>query len=414
MHIYVVTSALVLSIFFGTYLNVLAKDTSLETQLTELQEYVLRMKDAQSGVSLTNMELRTSVEMGIEWTKNAQEPSGHFNYEYIPYENRYRDDDNIVRQAGTLFVLGEMLKRDGGDPYKVGGTMQKAIGYFATLSKKGTYNGKTFRCVTKSKTSTRCDLGASSLALIGILDLVEASPERLPQYQSLITDYHTFILAMQKENGGFRNRFMTNTRAQDDTESPFSNGEALLALTRAYQFKANIETKEAITKAVTYLKAQPYDNNLYLWIMAVLKDIEKVDPALASVTYVHDFTLWRIERGKGTHVSNRNFCAYTEGVVSALSVLKGKTPDATYTKILQEAEYGLRKNRTLQLTEQDETRAFVQTGVLTTPSLANIERALGGFMTAEDEPTQRIDYTQHCVSAYLQMLMDVRGLPLSE
>ena len=186
---------------------------SLETKLNELREYVSRMHDTQSGLPLTNMELRTSIEQGILWTKNAQEPNGHFKYEYIPYENRYRDDDNIVRQAGTLFVLGEMLKRDGGDPYKVGGTMQKAIGYFASLSKEGTYKGKTFRCVTKSKTSTRCDLGASSLALIGILDLVEASPERLPQYQSLITDYHTFILAMQKENGGFRNRFMTNTQS---------------------------------------------------------------------------------------------------------------------------------------------------------------------------------------------------------
>ena len=148
--------------------------------------------------------------------------------------------------------------------------------------------------------------------------------------------------------------------------------------------------------------------------MAALKDVGQVDTSLTNVPYVRDFTLWRIEHGTGTHTTNRNFCAYTEGIVSALSVLKGKTPDDTYTKILHEAEYGLRKNRTLQLTEEDETRAFVRTGVLTTPSLANIKRALGGFMTGEDEPTQRIDFTQHCVSANLQMLMDVRGLPLSE
>ncbi len=293
MHVKIITNFLVVTVLFGASGVAHGKDISLEIQLTELQEYVSRMEDVRSGVPLTNMELRTSIEMGIEWVKNAQEPNGHFKYEYIPYEDRYVGDDNIVRQAGTLFVLGEMLRRDGGDPYKVSETMQKAIGYFKTLSKEGTYNGETFRCITKNMASTRCDLGASSLALIGILDFVEYAPEKLLKYRSLISDYHTFILAMQKENGGFQNLFMTNRKAQLDTESPFSNGEALLALVRMHEFKPSLETKESIKKATTYLKALPYDSNLYLWIMAALKDIKKVDPTLTSVSYVQDFTVHR-------------------------------------------------------------------------------------------------------------------------
>jgi hypothetical protein len=219
---------------------------------------------------------------------------------------------------------------------------------------------------------------------------------------------------MQKENGGLLNTYLIGRPTQSTAESPFSNGEALLALTRLYNYKADEEVKDAIEKTLPYLIAQPYDTALYLWIMAAMKEIDDIDVRLQNTPYVRDFTLWRIERAESTRTTNRNFCAYTEGIVSALSVLKDRVPADVYDRVLKEAEYGLRKNRALQITLADATRAFIGSEGLVVSSYVRPLRAVGGFLTGEDERTQRIDYTQHCVNAYLQMLADVRGKKITE
>jgi hypothetical protein len=386
-----------------------AAETPLETTLGELREYVARQIDARSGAPLTDDEMRVAIRDGVEWLKRAQQSSGRFRYEFSPYADTYSSDDNIVRQTGALYALGEVLAHDTHDPYRVAHTAERAILHFAKISKSGEFAGTEFRCVTVNSASTKCELGATALALIGILRYVEEVPENSSSYRGLIDDYRAFILAMQKENGGFRNTFLIGRTKQSDTESPFSNGEALLALTRLYNYKSDGVVKDAIEASLAHLTKEPYDTALYLWIMAAMKEVDAIDVRLQNFSYVRDFTLWRIERGQSTRATNKNFCAYTEGIVSALSVLKDRVPSDVYDRILREAEYGLRKNRALQLTANDATRAFVDTNGLSILTATRSLRAEGGFLTGENERTQRIDYTQHCVSAYLQMLGDVRG-----
>ncbi len=386
-----------------------AESPSLETTLTELREYVARQVDARSGVPLTDAELRTLIGTSIEWLRNAQQSSGRFRYEFAPYEDVYREDDNIVRQTGALYAVSEVLAHDERDPYRVAKVTERAIAHFAKISKSGEYDGKEFRCVTVNSASTKCELGATSLALIGVLNYVRAVPENSSPYRGLIDDYRAFILAMQKENGGFRTSFLIGRDKQSDAESPFSNGEALLALTRLYNYKSDDAVKDAIEISLAQLTKEPYDTALYLWIMAAMKEIDDIDVRFQNFSYVRDFTLWRIERGATTRTTGRNFCAYTEGIVSALSVLKDRVSPEVYNRILRESEYGLRKNRALQVTEADATRAFIGSDGLSILSYNRPVRAVGGFLTGEDVPTQRIDYTQHCINAYLQMLGDVRG-----
>jgi hypothetical protein len=215
---------------------------------------------------------------------------------------------------------------------------------------------------------------------------------------------------MQKEGGGFRNRFIVGQSSQSDRESPYSNGEALLALTRLALYEPDAKAKQALESAVTYLMTLPYDTALYLWIMAAIKDIALIDYSLVDKDYVQDFTQTRINNGIRTRSLQRNFCAYTEGIVSALSILKNELPNTTYAPILNEAEIGLRLNRNLQLTTVDSLRAFISDRKLELSATPLFERAVGGFLTGErkEERVERIDFTQHCVSAHLQMLTDVR------
>ncbi len=388
-----------------------AASPSHAVQLTELTEYIERFQSAHNPAPLTDSELQSSIKEGAQWLKASQEMNGHFKYEYHPYDNVYSDDDNIVRQAGTLFAIGEILRRDRRDPLDINETAVGAIGYFEDVSPTGEFKGETFRCVAYHSKSSRCPLGATSLALLGILNVVESDSKTDDSYRSLINDYRTFILVMQKENGGFRNTFRTDRTAQSETESPFSNGEALLALARLYQYNPDPEVKDAITSALYYLTTVPYDTALYLWIMAALKEIDS-DIAQSAVAYARDFTLWRIEHGKYQRSSSQNFCAFTEGVVSALSVLKDTIPEETYSKIKKEGDRGIRMNHSLQITKKDTHRAFITEGTLTISALHEPSLGIGGFLTSEETPTQRIDYTQHCISASLQMLTDIRNAAL--
>ncbi len=383
----------------------------LAGQLSAISSYLTRSYELNKA-PLTEKELQDSIHAGVVWFKNAQEESGHFKYEYVPYEGTYRHDDNIVRQAGGLYALGEIIRKTDDDTLKLSNTIEKAIAYFEDTSKEDTREGKTFRCILKSEASMRCPLGATSLALVGILSYVDANPKKEPQYRDLIGDYRTYILTMQKENGGFRDLYTIGSTVLRDAESSFSNGEALLALVRYYEYNPDGEVKKAIDATFTYLKVQPYDANLYLWIMAALKDMNQLWPNEAYVTYAKDFTNWRIERAVATRSSQRNYCAYAEGLASAVSILDESVSKSELSLIENELNRLNRKHFALQLTGSDTYRILTKGGTLTLETLRDAELAEGGFLTEDSEPTQRIDFTQHCLNTYLQTLVDIQGKSL--
>src|SRR3989338_5553310 len=124
---------------------------------------------------LNHLKIREIIAKSVQWFKEAQEQSGHFRYEYAPFMNIYGSDDNIVRQSGALYILGEVFIRDHNNRY--------------TLKDGG---------------NNRCTLGTSGLALVGILDLIKKHPELESQYRPLIGGYASYILAMKKPNEGFR------------------------------------------------------------------------------------------------------------------------------------------------------------------------------------------------------------------
>ncbi len=385
-------------------------ETDVETlllQLHAIQSYIARTHATQTVTAPTHNALRTSIREGAAWFKNAQETSGHFRYEYAPYENTYRNGDNIVRQAGGLYILGELIRRTEKDSLKLSSTIERAISYFESISRTDTRNEKDLRCIVKSTTSVRCPLGATSLALIGILGYVEHSPEKARTYQTLIDEYLTYILTVQKSNGGFTDMYTIGSKNIGTAESPFSNGEALLALVRAYAFEPRDDVKMAIDTTFTYLKAQPFDANLYLWIMAALKDMNELWPKSEYVAYAKEFTLWRLNRATYTNTSLRNYCAYAEGLASAQSIVQEHLTQSENSVIRTELNRLNQTHLSLQLGEADVHRMVFKNGVLGLHTLQDVKRARGGFLTSDMEPTQRIDFTQHCLGAYVQTLVDI-------
>lgn len=379
---------------------------SLTKQLSAIHSYLARTYTT-ALAPLTPDEMRATIREGVEWLKKAQEENGHFRYEYVPYEGRYRTDDNMVRQAGALYALGEVFQKSDADAFRLGTTIERSINYFESISKESAVGNTTFKCIPKSDTSKSCPLGATSLALIGLLSYLEQSGSNQSTYRELKEDYLSYILAMQKETGGFRNTHTVGSTRHNDAESPFSNGEALLALARSYAYDPDPEVKDAIDAAFSYLKVQPYDANLYLWMMAALKDMHSLWPSDEYVSYAKGFTEWRMARAVQSRDSKRNYCAYAEGLASVLSIVDVKSAESG--RIRNELDRLNRKHVALQITEADTYRIIAPEGKLVLAKLKDPEWAQGGFLTEDSEPTQRIDFTQHCINTYLQTLVDVDG-----
>jgi hypothetical protein len=320
----------------------------------------------------------------------------------VPYDGVYLDDDNMVRQGGALFILGEAYRKNPETVPQLGQGIEKAIAYFESVSLEGKADDD-FRCVSNFEGSSTCKLGATALVLTGILGYVEGNPDKKEKYQGLIEDYTSYISAAQKKEGGFSGVYR-KSKGFDQEESPFSNGEALLALVRVYQYEKDEPTKEAIDLTFSYLKDKEFDSALYLWAMAALKDMQRLWPNQTYVAYAQEFTNWRMARASRTQ-RDRNTCAYIEGVTSAYSVLE--TVDATKKLLRSEIDHFNAMHSNLQLGKDDLYRVEIENGKVDLVKQKDPTRAHGGFLTAHSVPTQRIDFTQHCVSAYLQTLTDI-------
>ena len=72
----------------------------------------------------------------VEYTLSVQQPSGLFLYDFDFLAAAPSGDDNVVRQAGTLFVLGEYLLETG-DPARRGGPSRRPRPHAGALAFDG-------------------------------------------------------------------------------------------------------------------------------------------------------------------------------------------------------------------------------------------------------------------------------------
>lgn len=389
------------------YLQVAAISHEIERLQVLVQEQL-----ATTTPILSDDDIRSVIHDGVQWMIHTQESNGHFRYEYVPYEDRYLDDDHIVRQSGALYILGEVLRKDATDQTpELREVIERALDFFEARTINGTFDSYSFRCVTNRPGDTKCILGTTSLVLVGLLDYVERYPEMAPRYASQIGGYVSYIMAMKKGGAGFRNYYHANKATQSEFESSYSNGEALLALVRYYEQHPSSEVRAVIDDTFTYLDSNrdSFDAPLYLWAMAALKELQRISPDTRYGDYALEYTDWRIERFKKYRGSQKNLCAYIEGVVSAYSIFEDTLTDREKSLYREEIDYWLYQSEKLQVGNDDAYRLIYADTTVSIGVLANVHQATGGFLTSQEILTQRIDFTQHCLSSYIQTFVDIEG-----
>jgi len=385
------------------------ENDDLSLQISAIRDYIEQVLDLNDKTPLTSDALKQSIHDGTMWLANAQEETGHFKYEYEPYDDMYLTGDNIVRQAGALYALGEVERRATEKDLLRKEAMENAIAFFEGITITDGRDDQDFSCISERVGSSKCVLGATSLALSGMLGYLEAYPEEIPMYEDLADNWLSYIMAMKKEDAGFRNVHRTNRTTQSDDESSFSNGEALLALVRYYQFDHRNDVKDLIDETFVYLSTTEFDVPLYLWMMAALKDMHTLWEDDAYITYGKAYTDWRVTRAQRFRGTNKNFCAYNEGVVSAYSLLKNNLDGIEKDMLRGELNYWNTQNKLLQIEEGQPYKVTFDEEGIHIGKAENIDIAAGGFLTGHQELTQRIDFTQHCITSYVQTLVDIEG-----
>ncbi len=143
--------------------------SELEAQLSALRTFLARAPQASIPKPLSDDEMRAVINEGTAWLLASQEQNGHFAYEYEPYEGSYLSGDNIVRQAGAHFALGEVHRRHSSPSDELAEGIERAAAYFAAQTIYVNEDGERFACIASSPRSSKCKLGATALALVGIL-----------------------------------------------------------------------------------------------------------------------------------------------------------------------------------------------------------------------------------------------------
>ena len=385
-----------------------SSDDDLRLQIEAIAQYI-KYNFSPSFDPIDTSETRQIIADSASWIVNAQEENGHFKYEYVPFADEYLNDDNMVRQAGTLYILSEIYKHQTEKDPAVAAAVERSIAYLFSLNQKGKSNGTEFWCIRSSEKSIKCDLGTTGLALIGILNLVAADPQKESDYTQTIERYAEYIMLSRLPEKGFSGNYVDED-GFSKSESSYYNGEAMLALVRYYQYHNDETVHVMLDDVFTYLSAKgEYESPLYLWIMAALKDMNKLWPHEAYRQYAEDFTAWRLEQSSGHHATTHNYCAPVEGFTSAYSVIETAGTSTLLTGLEDEIEYWLGKTVGLQLTSTNRYRVAMAEGQLRMLNLSVPVVAHGGFLTGQNELTQRIDFTQHCASAYLQKLTAIEG-----
>lgn len=146
--------------------------------------------------------------------------------------------------------------------------------------------------------------------------------------------------------------------------------------------------------------------------MAALKDMQVLWPDPGYVSYAKTFTEFKRAQLSRIHYTQKNYCASIEGLASAYSVLEGSVSEYELSRLRKEIDFWNKHNSVLQIDTVDQFRVVDSEAGVTLVAAPDIERAHGGFLTSGDVLTQRIDYTQHCVSAYLQTLIDIEKAAL--
>ncbi len=376
--------------------------------------------------------LERSLELGTGFLLGNQRPEGNFNYEIDWQTLELTHDDNQVRQAGAAWGLGLLYQdaRERGDQARaerVRPALLKALAFFETTSRT-TERGERYVVYPQDPSGSLGSVALVALAEIELLRGERAHPEPRPgggareaelagldeQAQAFhrrrLDEYLAFLLHARTPEGRFRNDYDIATGESRGPSSPYSEGEALLALVKAARYLDRVDLLEAIRSSaeacyaanVTAARRSEADSDttkgFFQWSSMTFFEL-----ATSDWDDVEQYGDWLLELSDwmlDTHnvlERQRNTGYAFEGIVHAYAYAARRGDQAHATKLGCAIERGLEKLTSWQVGSPI-ANDFLREARVTDP------RALGGVQNHRSEPKLRIDVAQHQMHAVMLTL----------
>lgn len=336
---------------------------------------------------LSTKQINSIIESAGQHLLTMQKPDGSHTYEINPFTGATSEDNNIVRQLGTLYAYSELYTLTENTEYLA--ALKKTAEHWLAKSATAVRNEKTIRYFPDGDFGK---LGTSALFIIGTRILKAEDPVWWAKNKNQIAEVENMILYLRKPDWGLAQSFdprYTDYQKNQTSGSEYYDGEALLALLYIYQSDPRPEIKTAIYETVDYIERQythkPYAKGLYLWLLTSMRlgyEIFEDEKFVRLADYYQGLREKNFPIFKKKYKSN--VCTVYEGLGNWLMMHKNR---GTLKKKQKDFfEHGLKEMTKLQVK----------------PSAAKLklQNGVGGFLTARSEKTQRIDFQQHCITAF--------------
>ena len=366
------------------------------------------------------------IRRAVAHTVSIQQPNGLFRYDFDFLAGEPTGEQNMVRQAGTLFALASYLA-DTND-LAVAPPIATALGALADrslplgtgriqswLERAGVFALGSWRLERALASRgwlylkegdgriVRGDRGGYATAQVGGTALALTS-ELLyrrttgdERFAMIRAGWLRGLLALRVPGGGVRDTPETLATG------PYGDGETWLALATYHDaFPDDAEVARSLADLEDHLLekygASP-DHSFYHWgSLSSAARLARGDAArlAAFVAAQSEFMLREVPLAEKP---NATTCALIEGLGSAVAVIRAVPGREDLVARLQaRVAAELAHNRTLQIQPGQRGIVLGGGGELNAPSLAD---SAGAFLAGRYRVYERTDLTQHCISAFL-------------
>lgn len=355
--------------------------------------------------NITRELLDESLTLGTTFLMNNQTSQGNFNYEYDWVNDSMSTSDNQVRQVGALW--GMVLIYQAEPSIDLEKSIRRSIEYFRHHSVE-TADGRKWITYPQEKVGKT---GTVALFALSLIDYLRSENRSNTDYGDLLQveleKYLNFLKTLQQDDGLFSSFYTYQDGRGYNKPSPYSDGEALLAMTKAAKYLGFSDLLPAIRLAsegmyqshvVEALKEDPDSDTtkgFYQWgsmsffelATSNWENTEKYGQILI------DLADWMIDVHHTLRRTRNTAYAY-EGIIHAYQMAKLEGDVKHMRKFGRVIKRGLFKLTSWQV------GSSVQNDYLKKHSTTD-KRAVGGVMNHRKEPQLRIDVTQHQMHAVI-------------
>ena len=353
--------------------------------------------------------LEASLAAGTQFMLHNQLAAGNFTYEYDWVRKRYTRGDNQVRQAGALWGMSLIYQHD--PTQAVGRALGRAFDFFERNSRLRKDGGRYVAYPLERVGKT----GTVALVTLAHIDYLRAasgqlSPQRSARLRLRLREYLDMLLVLRRPDGLWTGGYDIETGTPQGPPSPYSDGEALLALVKAARYLGHDELRPIILASadagyashVRQALAKDPDSKTtkgyYQWSSMAFFELATSSWPNTRLygDHVLELARWMIDVHETLRRTRNTAYAY-EGILHAYRLARNRGDDKEAAMLGCVIEQGLEKLTSWQVGGPI-PNAFLRSRP------TNDVLAIGGVQNHRQEPLLRIDVAQHQMHAVILAL----------